>query len=206
MKIYFIATTSLYYETILRQMQYINGISLLKQKINDLNIENYKIIIVENNSFRETILNSLNCEVFYTNNNFLRTNNRGYKELKDVHDCINYYNINDEDFIVKITGRYFLNDDSEFMNEIKNINNTNFDCIIKYGSYSNPVNYKMNDCITGLIGMKCHYVKQIKYPNESECVEWKWAEVTNLIDDSKICMVDKLGIYICPGSNNYFLV
>jgi hypothetical protein len=206
MKIYFIATTSIYDETKLRKMQYINGISLLKQKINDLNIENYKIIIVENNSFRETILNSLDCEVFYTNNNFLRTNNRGYKELKDVHDCINYYNINDEDFIVKITGRYFLNDDSEFMNEIKNINNTNFDCIIKYGSYSNPVNYKMNDCITGLIGMKCCYVKQIKYPNESECIEWKWAEVTNLIDDSKICMVDKLGIYICPGSNNYFLV
>jgi len=57
--------------------------------------------------------------------------------------------------------------------KIKIINNTNFDCIIKYGSYSNPVNYKMNDCVTRLICMKCYYVKQIKYPNESECVEWK---------------------------------
>ncbi len=69
-----------------------------------------------------------------------------------------------------------------------------------------PVNYKMDDCITGLIGMKCYYVKQIKKPQEYECVEWNWAKVTKLIDDKKICMVNKLDISICPGSNDYFMV
>lgn len=207
MKIYFIITTSLFNYCIIRRNQYIECINRLKQIIENLQIENYKIIIVENNGLRNTFLNTMGCEVFYTNNNFLQTNNKGYKELEDVLNCIEKYKIEDEDFIIKMTGRYFLNDDSEFMNIIKNINSTNYNCVIKYGSYSNNVNCKMNDCITGLIGMSCFYVKQIKKPNDHECVEWKWAEVTNLIDDKKIHKVDKLGIYISPGgTNNYFLV
>jgi hypothetical protein len=105
-----------------------------------------------------------------------------------------------------MTGRYILDDNSEFMNVIKNIQNKNYECVIKYGPYFKPVNYKTADCITGLIGMYCLYVKQIEKPNENECVEWKWGKVTNLIDDNKIYLVNKLGINICPSSNDYFKV
>ena len=204
--IYFIVTTSIFNNCSIRQNQYIKGINKLKKITQDLNFENYKIIIVENNGNRPTILNTLGCEVYYTENNFIQTGNKGTKELKDILDCIDKYNINNTDFIVKITGRYILNDDSEFMNIIKNIHNTNYDCVIKYGSYLEPVNYKINDCITGLIGMTCEYVKLIETPNENECVEWKWGKVTNLIDDNKIYLVNNLGIHICPGSNKYFKV
>jgi hypothetical protein len=69
-----------------------------------------------------------------------------------------------------------------------------------------PVDYKMNDCITGLIGMRTHWIKQIKFPTDNECLEWKWAEVTNLIDDEYVYKVNNLGINICPGCNTYFLV
>jgi hypothetical protein len=199
-------TTSIFNNCSIRQNQYIKGINKLKKITQDLNFENYKIIIVENNGNRHTILNTLGCEVYYTENNFIQTGNKGTKELKDILDCIDKYNINNTDFIVKITGRYILNDDSEFMNIIKNIHNTNYDCVIKYGSYLEPVNYKINDCITGLIGMTCEYVKLIETPNENECVEWKWGKVTNLIDDNKIYLVNNLGIHICPGSNKYFKV
>jgi hypothetical protein len=190
----------------IRKNQYIQGINKLKQIIQDLILKNYKIIIVENNGQKDTFLNMLDCEVYYTENNFKQTNNKGIKELQDILDCIDKYNINDTDFIVKMTGRYILNDNSEFMNIVKNIHNTNYDCVIKYGPYFNPVNYKMDDCITGLIGMSCLYVKQIEIPNENECVEWKWAKVTNLIDYNKIYLVNNLGINICPGSNYYFKV
>jgi len=204
--LYFIVTISLFNECIIRKKQYINGINKLKKIIQDLNILNYKIILVENNGKRYTFLNMLDCEVYYTENNFLQTNNKGRKELQDILDCIDKYNINDSDFIVKMTGRYILNDNSEFMNIVKNIHNTNYHCVIKYGPYNNAVNYKMNDCITGLIGMSCYYIKLIEIPNEHECVEWKWAEVTKLIDDKKIYLVNHLDINICPGSNNYFKV
>lgn len=204
--IYFIITTCIYDDCLIRKGQYIEGINKLKQIVKDLNFENYKIIIVENNGKRDTFLNMLDCEVYYTENNFKQTANKGIKELQDILDCIDKYNINDTDFIVKITGRYILNDNSEFMNIIKNIHNTKYDCVIKYGPYFNPVNYKMDDCITGLIGMSCLYVKQIETPNEHEPVEWKWGKVTNLIDDSNIYILNNLGINICPGSNNYFTV
>lgn len=204
--IYYIVTTSLFKDCPIRQMQYINGINKLKQVISDLNIVDYKIIIIENNNKKYTFLDTLNCITFYTSNNFLETKNKGYKELQDIFDCINEFNINDTDFIVKITGRYILEDDSEFMGIIKNINNTKYDCVIKYGSFFKPVNYKMNDCITGLIGMNCGYIKKIEKPNENECVEWKWGKVTYLIEDKNIFKVNKLGINICPGSNKYFKV
>lgn len=172
-----------------------------------LNIENYKIIIIENNGSRRTFLDSLNCIVFYTNNNKLLGNvDKGYKELKDIHDCIDFYNIKDDDFIVKMTGRYILENNSEFMNIIKNIHITKYYCVIKYGPYFKPVDYKTNNCITGLIGMSCFYVKQIQYITKNECIETKWADITYSIDDNKICLVKTLGIHICPGSNTYFIV
>jgi len=204
--LYFIVTTSMFNDCLIRQQQYITGINKLKKVIQDLNILNCKIIIVENNGKRCTFLDMLGCEVYYTENNFLQIKNNGIKELQDILDCINKYNINDSDFIVKMTGRYILHDNSEFMNIIKNIHNTNYDCVIKYGSFNNPVNYKMNDCITGLIGMSCYYIKLIEKGNEIGCIEWKWGEVTNLIDDKKIYLVNNLDIDICPGSNNYFKV
>jgi hypothetical protein len=204
--IYFIVTTSIFNGCSIRKQQYINGIKQLKKVVNDLHFENYKIIIVENNGIRETFLDILECEIYYTENNHLQRREKGYKELQDILDCIDKYNIKDDDFIVKMTGRYVLNDNSEFMNIIKNIHNTNYNCVIKYGSYSKPVNYKMDDCITGLIGMSCLYVKQIEKPKENECIEWEWAKVTKLIDHKKIYIVNNLGINICPGSNNYYAV
>jgi hypothetical protein len=203
--IYFIVTTSIYNNCEIRKLQYITGISKLKQSIEECKIENFKIIVVENNGARPTFLDTLNCEVFYTSNNYLGTNNKGRKELQDILDCIYHYNIKDTDFIVKITGRYILNNDSEFMNQVKNAEEK-YNCIIKYGSYANPVNYKIGDCITGLIGMTCSYVKQIEFPNENECVEWKWATIANQIKGDRICIVNRLGINICPLSNDYFSV
>ena len=126
--LYFIVTTSMFNECLIRKEQYTNGINKLKKIIQDLNISNYKIIIVENNGKRCTFLNMLDCEVYYTENNFLKTDNKGIKELQDILDCINKYNINDTDFIVKMTGRYILNDNSE----IREIHLPIFDIFVKY--------------------------------------------------------------------------
>lgn len=206
--IYFLVTTCIFDDCTIRKNQYISCISKLKQVIRDMNIENCKIIIIENNGLRSTFLNYMDCEVYYTNNNFLKIQNKGYKELKDILDCIEHYNINDTDFIVKITGRYVLKDNSEFMNVIKNIHITKYDSVIKYGAFYKPVNYKMKDCITGLIGMTSSYIKQIKKPiGEDYPVEWNWAEVTYLMDDNKICIVNNLDINVCPCSvATYFAV
>jgi hypothetical protein len=88
---------------------------------------------------------------------------------------------------------------------IKNMND-NIDCVIRYGSYFNPVNYKVEDCITGLIGMRCKYIKKIIILDIYGCIEWYWAKSTYLMDDKNIILMNNLGINICPGSDKYFLV
>ena len=123
------------------------------------------------------------------------------KELLDINACINKYNIRDNDFIVKMTGRYKLDVNSPFMNEISRLN-TDTECILRYGSFYKPDNNK-NDCITGLIGIRCKYIKMIK---SSPIIERAWAATSQLIEPSKVIVLNHLGIYICPGSNEYFLV
>ena len=182
-----------------RKEQYIRGINSLIEKVSG---KNCKIVIVENNGKRETFLDDFNLPVLYTDNNKIVTKNIGIKELKDIHDCIKHFDIQDDDLIVKMTGRYYFNKDSEFIDVL----DEKYDCIIRYGSYLKPTKEKCMDCITGLIAMKCKYVKQIEYPADNECVEWKYAKMTYQIPDDKIYVVNKLGINIAPGSNKYFLV
>jgi hypothetical protein len=204
--IYFLVTACVFNNCNIRESQYVRGINALKEHIERLCIRDYKIIIIENNGKRPTYLDTFGCDVYYTNHNSLSTINKGIKELHDIRSCIEAYNIQDDDFIVKMTGRYILNETSEFMNTIACLQYTPYDCVLKYGPYFAPVSYKMNDCITGLIGMRCKYVKQIEMPQVNECVEWKWGKVTYLIHDDHINKVNTLGIQICPGSNEYFSV
>ena len=197
--IYFIITCSLIekdYE--IRKQQYMNGITAL---LNLVKIP-CKFIIVENNGKRETFLDNFGLDILYTNNNAIPTNNKGIKELKDVWDCIENFNIEDKDFIVKITGRYILQENSNFISVL----NEDKDCIMKYGNCQYTVTHKVPECLTVLVAMKCRYIKKIKIPNEDECVECCWAKATFEIPDNRITFMEKLGILVCPGTNDYFLV
>jgi hypothetical protein len=188
----------------IRKQQYINGISKAKEYLSK--IPDIKICIIENNGKRETFLDMFDIEVLYTNNNSLHTNNKGIKELQDVKDAIDYFKIQESDFIVKLTGRYILQENSEFLQQLTKFNADKTDCIIKFGNCQYTVFHKVRECLTVLIGMKCKYVKQIGVPAENESVERRWAIATFPIDLSRIVCMEKMGILVCPGHNTYFLV
>ena len=201
--LYFIITTSLINENYdIRKKEYQHSINLINKTIG--NNPNIKIIIVENTGIKyKTFLNNLNQEVYYTNNNFMEIENKGVKEIYDILSCIDKYNIKDEDFIIKMTGRYYIKEDSDFINEI--INYKGYDCIIKYGSYYKSCNHRVQDCITGLIGIKSKYIKKINlspgvekkgYPMEHE-----WAKVTMDINLDNVKIMNNLGIFINPRFN-----
>ena len=331
MKTYFIVNACILdSEPSIRDEQYKNGISKLIELTKDM--ENIQIIIVENNGGKQRYLEDYNnaiCTTFYTNNNrHIETGNIGIKELIDVIHCISRFDIGDDDFIVKMNGRYVLNDDSEFIAALKNtgivqITNTpptvqdalvaeeeptvqdasvpveeqsveeeptvpvqdasvaeeeptvpveeqsvaeeapvpvqdasvaeevptvpveeqsveeepsapvqeeqapdtsienlmtfEFEapkvittnethCIIKYGSYDAPLTYRTGECISAIIGMRGKYAKQINIPRMEEKVENVWAAASLQIDEQNIVMLEKLGINVCPGGNDYFLV
>lgn len=193
-----------------RKKQYIQGITSLLNYIN-ANKFRYKVVpvIVENNSqSEETFLNNFGIPVLYThsNNKELCKINRthiGEFEINDVHTVINKYKIHDDDFIVKFTGRYILTPESEFMEKLKSLE---YDAIIKFGHFSNPLMKKDGDCITGLIGMRANYVKQLKFTGRS--IEHEWAEMASSMNDTRIYIPTNLGVYIWPGlgATKYFLV
>jgi len=221
MRVWVIITSSLInlpikgrdYET--RKKEYILGISKIIEAF-----KGYNTVIVENNSLLEnkpklrflqhkTFLDNFGVPVIYTRTNQLATKNYGTKELLDIFECIKRCNIQDDDFIVKITGRYILSETSNFVNEVKLLDKTNYDVIVRYNCYRDyqveDVNYR--NCVSGLIGLRCKYVKQIEMPDEDAFVEEKWTNVISKIEESKICVLEILGIHIRPAGEEYhFLV
>jgi hypothetical protein len=146
------------------------------------------------------------CSIYYTNNNSIDCN-YGTREIIDVQDCIKHFNIQDDDYIVKQTGRYFLNKECPFLNEINTLETTKYECIIKYGWWQQPSLVKVEDCISGLLCMKAKYAKTVENNYEHDFAEYRWARASLKIPDEKVCILKTLGIYIDPGkSNSYFIV
>jgi len=206
--IYILITTCLikdnYYN--IREKQYKESIPNITKKFN--NIPNTKIIILENNNNTSTtFLDEFDVDVLYTDNNLtINTKNKGLKEYNDILSCINKYDINDDDFIVKITGRYNIKDNSNFINELMKLENTDIDCIIRYGNYYDLESTCKTDCISGLFGMKCKYIKKVKLEDENECIEWKYGTIASTeIPEEKVIELRNLGLLLCPASYSHYI-
>jgi hypothetical protein len=201
--IYFILTACITNDCEIRERDYTTSFISLDSYLRLNSMTDYKIIFVEGNGKRKTYLDELGCDVFYTRNNDLPIKNKGYKELKDVLDCLNAYKVRDTDFVVKLTGRYILGKHAPFMETLKEVyTNPDIDCIIKYSAYLTPINHRVRDCISGLIGMKAVYIRQIELPNE-EAAESKWADVTYLMQESRVRNLLNLGIMAYMDSATY---
>ena len=212
--IYIIITSSiingnpdLKYDYNTRRNEYIQGITKLIQRCKG---KPYKLVIVENSSLlikkrftfevNKTFLEDFQIPVIYTRNNAYNIQNYGTKELMDIKTVIDKLAINDDDFIVKMTGRYILYDHCPFFDEVDKLENTKYSAIIRFGSYMNFEKEREKDnCITGLIGLKCKYVKELYYPHEDVFVESVWAEKIASLPENEVCCLDRLGIYIRPS-------
>jgi len=138
---------------------------------------NIKPIIVENSGLTSSYLDTFNCDVCYTDNNKYNFIHKGVNELLDIKEVIKKYNIQDDDVIIKLTGRYFLENDT-FLQLVKNQEQgqgqgqgqeqgqgqkqSQYDAYIKFFNIC-TLAFMDNDCILGLIAVKCKYLKQFKY-------------------------------------------
>lgn len=122
-----------------------------------------KPIIVENNGMTESFLEKYKVPVLYTSNNH-RNLSKADTELADIHDVIKKYDIQDDDIVIKITGRYHVNDDSFFKFVIEEQNN--YDAFVKFFNVC-KLEYMERDCVLGLFAIKCKYLKEFRYINNS---------------------------------------
>jgi len=204
--IYIIITTSINNKhgaqnEIHRQNRYIESIQQLLQLLE--NVEDIKPIVVENNGVRKTYLNDLNCDICYTNNNNLTVMHKGEKELLDIKEVINKYNIHDDDFIIKLTGRYKLLN-LNFINFVKN-NIANYDGFVKFFNVCTK-KYMFDDCVLGLFSIKCKYLKQFNY-SFKKSPECEFADyVRQNIDANKLIQMKQLDLEGCFADDLRLLI
>jgi len=204
--IYIIITTSINNKVgvqnkIHRQNRYIKCITKVVELIN--NDENIKPIIVENNGLRQTFLDYLNCDVCYTNNNIINYTHKGENELLDIKEVINQYNIEDDDIIIKLTGRYKLLN-LNFINLVKN-NINEYDAFVKFFNVC-TLKYMFDDCILGLFAIKCKYLKEFKYSflKSPEC---EFADyIRKNINKNKLIEVEALYLECCFADDLRMLI
>jgi len=202
--IYLLITTSLVERNFEeRKRRYTNGITTALRRFKD--VANCKIIIVENNGRRPTFLDDFGVEVFYTNNNRLPTINIGNKELADLKECIAQYKIQDEDFVVKLSGRYILQEPSEFMDALLLHGDTKA-AIVQYGSFNARQYERTRDCVTGLIGMRASALRTIAFTGPYGCIEWNWADAVLALPEDSVHRLRSVGLAICPGPDDYRLI
>jgi hypothetical protein len=164
-------------------------------KIIEQNNHNIKPIIVENNDNSDTFLNNLGCDVIYTNNNKYKHPHKGVNELLDIQHVIQTYNINDDDVIIKLTGRYKMMDDS-FINIVKH--NTH-DAFVKFFNVCTLKNVN-NDCVLGMFAIKCKYLKQFTYTCKKSA-ECDFAEYVRSIPNINIMEITNLNLECCFNDN-----
>ena len=199
--IYVIITTSIHNKVGVqnnshRQKRYVESITQLLKLINS----DIKPIIVENNGYRKTFLDQFECDVCYTDNNKIHYPHKGQNELLDIKEVIQRYSIQDDDTIIKITGRYKLLN-TFFLQLIQKYKD--YDAFVKFFNVCTN-QFMFDDCVLGLFAIKCKYLKHFDYSfiksPECEFADYVRKNITKLIEVKQLyvecCFSDDLRILI----------
>ena len=94
--------------------------------------------------------------------------------MLDIKQVIQHYNIDNDDFIIKLTGRYKILDKS-FINLLKT-NIESYDAFVKFFNVC-TLKYLHDDCVLGLFAIKSKYLKIFKvilYSHEKDLNLHNW--------------------------------
>lgn len=173
-----------------RRQEYYLGIA------NVLNLlpDSIKPIIVENSQDNKSYLDVFRCPIVYTcNNDYVVEDgyrmHKGYREMLDIQQVINRFDIEDDDMVIKMTGRYLL-----FKNDFFNIVLQNLDKEAIFREFNVMTYSKTNiDIVLGLFAVKSKYLKYFQYRENKKGAEEEYRTFINQnisIDD--ILKVDRL--------------
>lgn len=159
-----------------RYKEYVKGIETLRRYLKKNNLP-IQIILVENSNSIKTpqklsFLQKFNLPVVLTDaNDKINTKNRGRKELYDLINTLDQCQIPDDAFVVKLTGRYVVDETNcPFFKEIENV--SNLFALYKSGYFEDK--HDEDSCCTGLIGSESRIIKNIYFQRENESLEQSW--------------------------------
>ena len=159
MKVHLIFTASSINWSITKQLEgheeeiYVERIRDTMQKLSDFPVDFY---VVENNGKRPTLLDTIEgANILYTDTN-KNDWGIGTKEFFDIHTVCQTYGFEDEDIVVKLTGRYLIAEPTLIE---KIFDYEEFaDVFMKFYDVSCG-KWRHNDCVLGLYGVRYSVLK-----------------------------------------------
>jgi len=168
-------------------------LSSIQQTLKLLEGTAIKPILVENNGLRSTYLDTLGCDVVYTNNNQVTYKQKAVNELLDIKEVIEKYKMLDTDTIIKLTGRYMPLDTHFF----ELVQGSECEAFVKFFNVCTR-QFMHDDCVLGFFAIKVKYMKQFSY----ECKvspEVEFARFVRTIPNIK--EVNSLSLRCCFANN-----
>ena len=163
-----------------------------------------KPIIVENSCENQSYLDVFNCDVVYTNDNspIIKDGfvlHKGSREMLDIKKVIEKYDIQPEDWIIKLTSRYQLFKPDFFATVLQNIEK---ECIFRELNVCNSVVDDIS-IVMGLFAIRCKYLKEFEYKRYEIGCEQEFREYINdTIPEDKILKVETLWLRVCIGNDH----
>lgn len=145
-----------------RKSRYDRCISATLQYIKERNLIK-PVIIVNDPGMTKSFFDEYDCDVVYASTNNPRYHNKGVNELNAIKCAIAKYNVRDDDIIIKQTGRY-CPCSSYFYNKVTSYCGK-YDAFAKFYNVCR-FEYEDNDCILGLVGLKCKYFRTFEYSHD----------------------------------------
>jgi hypothetical protein len=136
----------------------------------------YNPYVVESCAAGPTFLDEYSNNVCYTLSNDARLKNKGVNESVSLLKALEEWNFNDEDIILKLTGRYFLQSDKllRVLEELDDVA-----AVAKFGKFNYPY------VLTGCFAMRCDLMKQMYASFDYQKLE-----------KEMICIEDEVGRYL----------
>ena len=118
-------------------------------------------IIVENNGYDSTFLDNFQhagkkVPVLYTRNNSIVAKSKGVNEMMDIQAVIRHFSIQDDDIVIKLTGRYRFLSTLFFEQLLKE--EKEYDAWVKFFG-ADSLRYENYDCILGCYAIRAKFLK-----------------------------------------------
>lgn len=143
----------MYYEAITKSLKILRGMPI-------------EIYIVENSVKRRTLLDDISgVHLLYTDTQAIQytganpdaeTGLKPMKEMMDIHRVCDAFDFDEEDIIIKLTGRYLLDNPPTFLENIIK-NSQNYDVFMKFLNIC-TMKYEQYDCVLGLFAIRYKYL------------------------------------------------
>jgi len=166
-----------------------------------------EVYIVENSGKRKTLLDDISgVHLLYTDTNKIQYSGscpaaemglKPMKEMMDIHKVCQIFDFDEEDIVIKLTGRYLLENPPTFIEDLVK-NQAEYDAFIKFFNIC-TMTYDTGDCVLGLYGIRYKYLLEFnpRYMCEKPSAEKVFATfVRRTVPQERILEATHLGLVL----------